>query len=130
MIRLRCSGTPALELELAGSRSDLSALKDAILHCCRRKRPLLEVAVDQDFDPAPYERRLKGLRLVRSKDKLRLDVEDDRLLISGTPDLLIFFARSLPCNEVQVPAQVKFDPYDRTEQLQADSPGILLTLTE
>ena len=130
MIRLRCSGTPPLELELAGSRSDLIALKDAVLRCCRLKRPLLEVAVDRDFDPAPYERRLTGLRLVRSQEKLRLDVENDRLLISGTAELLIYFAQSLPCGEVQVPFQVHFDPYDRMDQLQADSAGILLTLTE
>lgn len=128
MIRLRCSGTPPLELELAGSRSDLTELQDAILRCCRLKRPLLEVAVDQEFDPAPYERRLIGMRFVRSKDKLRFDVEADRLLISGTLDLLVFFAQSLPTGGA--PVQVHFDPYDRTDQLQADSPGMVLTLTE
>ena len=96
MIRIRCSGSPPEELELAGTQSELTELRDAILRFCNRKRPLLEVPVDQTSDPAPYERRLTGLRFVRSTGKLRIVVNEDRVLISGSLELLELLAQNLP----------------------------------
>jgi len=129
MIRLRCSGNPPTEMELSGTRSELTELRDAILRFCARKRPLLEVPVDQEADPAPYERRLSGLRLIRAKDKLRILIEGQRLFITGRLDLLEVFARALPCDAEQAPSQVHFDAVDRVDHVEPDSLGIVLALT-
>jgi hypothetical protein len=127
MIRIRCSGSPPGELELAGTQSELSELRDTIVHFCKLKRPLLEVPVEQTFDPAPYERRLLGLRLVRTARKIQILLEGDRLLVTGRLDLLELFARSLPCEVGQTPASQRFDAVDRAEQVDAGSLGIVLT---
>jgi hypothetical protein len=116
-------------MELSGTRSELTELRDAILRFCTRKRPLLEVPVDQEADPAPYESRLSGLRLIRAKDKLRILIEGQRLFITGRLDLLEVFARALPCAAEQVPSQVRFDAVDRVDHVEPDSLGIVLTLT-
>ena len=128
MIRLRCSGNPPTGMELSGTRSELIELRDAILRFCTRKRPLLEVPVDQEADPAPYERRLSGLRLIRAKDKLRILIEGQRLFITGRLDLLEVFARALPCDAEQGPSQVPFTAVDRVDHVEPDSLGIVLTL--
>ena len=128
MIRIRCSGNPPDELELSGSKSDLAELRDTLFRFCKRKRPLLEVLVDQTLDPAPYERRLSGLRFVRSAGKLRIVVNEDRILISGTLEVLELFAQNLPCDVGQTPHHVHFDAFDREGHVEPDSLGIVLTL--
>jgi hypothetical protein len=51
MIQIRCSGNPPTEMELSGTRNELTELREAILRFCARKRPLLEVPVDLEADP-------------------------------------------------------------------------------
>jgi hypothetical protein len=129
MIRIRCSGTPPLELDLEGTRGELTELRDAILRFCKLKRPLLEVAVDTDFDPAPYDRRLSGLRLVRTNRKVRVEIDGDRLLVTGKLELLEVFAMNMPCEAERAPAQVRFDAEGMGETVEADSLGIVLSLS-
>ncbi len=130
MIRIRCSGTPPLELDLEGTRSELTELRDMVLRFCKLKRPLLEVAIDKNSDPAPYDRRLSGLRLVRTSRKVRLEVDGDRLLVTGKLELLEVFAGNLPCVFEWAPAQVHFDALGIDEYVEADSLGIVLSLSE
>src|SRR5512140_1813075 len=125
MIRIRCSGSPPEELELAGTKSELTLLRDALFRFCKLKRPLLEVPVDRTFDPAPYERRLSGLRFVRSAGKLRIVVNEDRILVSGTLELLELFAENLPCDAERTPYHVHFDAFDRENHMEQDSLGIV-----
>ena len=129
MIRLRCSGNPPDDLDLSGTKSDLTELRDVILRFCKRKRPLLEVPVDQTLDPAPYERRLSGLRFVRSAGKLRIVVNEDRILISGTLELLELFADKLPLEADRSPQRVQFNAFEGEGAVEPDSLGIVLTLT-
>ena len=128
MIRIRCSGSPPEELELAGTQGELTLLRDAIVRFCKLKRPLLEVPVDQTLDPAPYERRLSGLRFVRSAGKLRIVVNEDRILISGSLELLELFAEKLPLEADRSPHRVQFNAFDGEGAVEPDSLGIVLTM--
>jgi hypothetical protein len=130
MIRIRCSGTPPSELELEGARSELTELRDAVLRFCKLKRPLLEVPVDQAFDPAPYDRCLSGLRLVRTNGKIRIAIDGDRLLVTGKLELLELFAANLPCDAERAPCHNHFDPQGMGDTIEADSLGIVLSLSE
>jgi len=128
MIQIRCSGNPPEELELAGTKSELTLLRDAILRFCKLKRPLLEVPVDQTLDPAPYDRRLSGLRFVRSAGKLRIVVNEDRILVSGSLELLELFAENLPLEAERSPTRVQFNAFEGEGSVEPDSLGIVLTL--
>ncbi len=130
MIRIRCSGTPPTELDLSGTRGELTGLRDAILRFCKLKRPLLEVAVDKDFDPAPYDRRLSGLRFVRTNGKVRIEVDGDRLLVTGKLEHLELFAENLPCDAERVPCHVHCDPIGMGDTVEVDSMAIVLSLIE
>jgi hypothetical protein len=110
MIRIRCSGTSSWELDLEGTRHELTELRDAVLRFCKLKHPLLEVPVDREFDPAPYDRHLSGLRLVRTNRKVRVEVDGDRLLVTGRPELLRLFAQNLLCDAERGHYPVHFDP--------------------
>jgi hypothetical protein len=130
MIRLRCSGPPPEKLELSGTGAELLDLRDAILRFIQLKRPLLEIPVDPQGDPAPYDRYLSGLRLVRSNEDLRIVLNGDRLLISGTLERLEDFARRLPCSAEPARYPIDFDPRDPACAVEPDSLGIVLQRKE
>lgn len=129
MIRIRCSGTPAGEVDLSGTRQELLELREAIVNFCRKKRPLLEVPVEREYDPAPYERRLYWLRLVRTAHKTKILIEGQRLFVTGRLDLLKLFAENLPCEAEQTPYHVHLGANGMAEQVEADSLDLVVTLT-
>jgi hypothetical protein len=131
MIRIRHSAKPYQELEIEGSNAEFSDLRLAILRFCDSAEAAIQLAAQSEFDPAPYQYRLKHLRLCRTEDPLLISVADGKLFISGKPEFLRLFAANLPYDarhNSTVPYHVHFDRIGREERVSEASLDIILTL--
>ena len=86
--------------------------------------------MDREFDPARYDRRLSGLRLVRTNRKVRGEVDGDRFLVTGVLELLELSAQNHLCDAERGHYPVHFNPIGLEDCVEADSLGIVLSLSE
>jgi hypothetical protein len=131
MIRIRHSVKPFEELELEGSNSELSELREAVLRFCNAGDPSIDLPTDPEFDPSPYQHRLARLCLHKTTGPILISVTGDALSISGRPELLRLFADNLPYDAHHtsaIPYHVHFDRAGREDKVSEASLEIVLGL--
>lgn len=96
MIRIRQCGRPYEELELEGSRAELTALQQAILGFCESSELAVSVVIARKADFTPPAQAIERVRICRSETLLLVSIAGDQLLISGRAELLRAFAQNLP----------------------------------
>jgi hypothetical protein len=131
MIRIRHSIKPFEELQLEGSNSELSELREAIHRFCKAGEPAIDLPADPEFDPSPYQHRLARLCLHKTTEPILISVTGGALSISGGPELLRLFADNLPYDAhhtSSIPYHVHFDRIGREDHVSEASLGIVLGL--
>ncbi len=133
MIRIRHSGKPYEEIELKGSKSELSGLRSVILRFCEAAPPAIDVPAHSEFKASPYQCRLQRIRLCKTTDLLLISVAEGQLLISGKPEFLRLFANNLPDAASQacsVPYHVHFDRRGLEDRISEASINVVLSVRE